>query len=329
MKKRLFWLFAFILLTIFLFFASIIFGQKEIELQDVWNSFFSFNGSNEHLIIQTSRLPRAILGILIGSSLAVAGAMMQAFTRNPLASPTTLGINAGASFFIVLALSLFPNLGFLPLTMVSFVGAAATSAFVLMLGSIRQDGMQVVTVTLAGASLAALFSSLTQGILVANEQGLEEIIYWLTGSIEGRNMDVIQLALPFFVVSWIVSFAIAKQLNVLQMGDQVAIGLGQKVTAIKWIASITVVVLAGVGVSIAGPIVFVGLIVPHFVRKLVGNDYRWVIPFCFVCGATLLLASDILARFVMQDQEIPVGVMTALIGAPVYLVLIRRKREVI
>lgn len=323
------YLFLFAILAVILFFVSIVVGQKEIPLQKIWDSFFHYNGSNEHLIIQTSRLPRAILGVLIGSSLAVAGALMQAFTRNPLASPTTLGVNAGASFFIVLALFLFPNIGFFPLTLISFIGATITSLLVLILGSLRQDGMQVVTVTLAGASLTALFSSLTNGLLVANEQGLEDIIFWLTGSIDGRNLEMIRFSLPFFVAGWILSLLISKQLNILQMGDQVAIGLGQRVNQIKWICGIIVVILAGVSVAVAGPIVFVGLIVPHFVRKLVGHDYRFVIPFCFVCGAILLLSADILARFVMREQEIPVGVMTALIGAPIYLMLVRRKREVL
>jgi iron complex transport system permease protein len=240
-----------------------------------------------------------------------------------------LGVNAGASFFIVLALFLFPNIGFFPLTLISFIGATITSLLVLILGSLRQDGMQVVTVTLAGASLTALFSSLTNGLLVANEQGFEDIIFWLTGSIDGRNLEMIRFSLPFFVAGWILSLLISKQLNILQMGDQVAIGLGQRVNQIKWICGIIVVILAGVSVAVAGPIVFVGLIVPHFVRKLVGHDYRFVIPFCFVCGAILLLSADILARFVMREQEIPVGVMTALIGAPIYLMLVRRKREVL
>ncbi|SFI87795.1 FecCD family ABC transporter permease [Thermoflavimicrobium dichotomicum] len=312
------------LLVLGLMLASIMFGFKNMTFQTVWDSFFHFNGSNEHLIIQTSRVPRTVIAAVVGASLAIAGGLMQGLTRNPLASPATLGINAGASFFIVMAVSFFSVQAFTSLMVVGLVGAALTSLFVYFLGSLGRDGMTPVKLTLAGTAVAALFASLTQGILVMNEKGLEELLFWLTGSVQGRKLEMVSGIFPFIFLGWLFALLVMKQMNVLALGDDVARGLGMKLGLIKLSVGGVIILLAGGSVAIAGPIVFVGLIVPHIVRAMVGIDYRWIIPYCAIFGAIFLISADLGGRFIMTQQEIPVGVMTAIMGTPFFIYLARR-----
>ena len=305
--------------------VSISVGVTLIPFQTVIESFTHFQNTNEHLIIQTARVPRTIIAVAVGASLAVAGAVMQALTRNPLASPSTLGVNQGASLFIVVAVSLFSVTAMGPLMMMGFIGAAFAIFIVYLLGSIGRDGMTPVKLTLAGAAIMALFSSLTQGFLTMNEKSLEELLFWLTGSVEGRSLDLAIPVFPFLFAGAFFSLCLARAFNVLMMGDDVAKGLGMNVGIIKLFGVVIIAFLAGGSVAVAGPVVFVGLVVPHLVRALVGNDHRWLLPYCLVYGAILLLIADILGRLIMQQQPIPVGVMTALIGTPFFIYLARRK----
>ncbi|MBA4493700.1 iron ABC transporter permease [Paenactinomyces guangxiensis] len=313
------------ILVLLLMGVSISVGVTNIPLTKVIKSFTQFNGSNEHLIIQTTRVPRAIISVVVGAGLAVAGAVMQALTRNPLASPATLGVNAGASLFIVIAVSFFSITSLTSLMSIGFVGAAVASFTVYFLGSVGKEGLTPVKLTLAGAAIAALFSSLTHGLLVMNEKGLDELLFWLTGSVEGRKLEMVSPVFPFVIGGWVLAFLLAKPINVLATGEDVAKGLGQRTGWTKLAGAAVIILLAGGSVAIAGPIVFVGLVVPHLARTLVGIDHRWLIPYCAVLGALLLLGADIGGRFIMVDQEIPVGVMTAIIGTPFFIYIARRK----
>jgi iron complex transport system permease protein len=313
------------LLFVFLFMLlSIMLGFKNMSIQMVWDSIFHFNQSNEHLIIRSSRIPRTVIATVVGASLAIAGGLMQGLTRNPLASPATLGVNAGASFLIVIAVSFLGILSLTSLMIVGLVGAALASFLVYFLGSLGRDGMTPVKLTLSGTAMAALFASLTQGILVMNEKGLEELLFWLTGSVQGRKLEMVSSIFPFIFLGWILALVIMKQMNVLALGDEVAKGLGMKLGLIKLLTGCIIILLAGGSVAIAGPIVFVGLIVPHIVRALVGIDYRWIIPYSILFGALFLMSADIGGRLIMAKQEIPVGVMTAIIGTPFFIYLARR-----
>jgi iron complex transport system permease protein len=304
--------------------GSVILGFTDISWQLVVESFRSFNGSNEHIIIRENRIPRALIGAAVGASLALAGALMQAITRNPLASPSLFGVNAGASFFIVLAVSFFSVSSLSQFTWIAFTGAAVASVMVYFLGAMGRDGLTPIKLTLAGAAMAALFSSLTQGMLAVNEKALDEVLFWLAGSVQGRNLGMLKSVLPYLIIGWVLALLIGSKLNTLTMGDDVAQGLGQRTVLVKIFAAVIIVLLAGSSVAVAGPIGFIGIVIPHFARWLVGIDYRWVIPYSALLGAILLLTADIAARYIIMPSEVPVGVMTALVGTPFFIYIARR-----
>jgi len=303
---------------------SIVYGYTDTTWKMAVEAFTNNNGSNEHIIIETVRLPRALIAAAIGASLAIAGALMQALTKNPLASPGLFGINAGAGFFIVLFVSIFQVSSLQMFTWIAFAGAGTATLIVFIIGSVGREGMTPLKLTLAGAAVAALFSSLTQGLLVADETALEQVLFWLAGSVAGRNLEMLIPVLPYLLVGWLASMLIAQKVNILTMGDDVARGLGQRVFAVKISIIIIVVLLAGGSVAVAGPIGFIGIVVPHLARALVGIDHRWLLPYCGFLGGILLIVADIAARYIIMPQEVPVGVMTALIGTPFFIYIARR-----
>ncbi len=304
---------------------SVVYGLTSISWETAWQSFTKFNGSNEHIIIRENRVPRALIGATVGASLGVAGALMQAITRNPLASPSILGVNAGASFMIVIAVTFFSVSSLTAFSWLAFLGAGIASIVVYTLGSLGREGLTPMKLTLAGAAIAAMFSSLTQGMLVLNEKALEDVLFWLAGSVEGRSLTILVSVLPYICVGLIGSILISSKINTLVMGEDVAVGLGQRTLLVKAIAALFIVFLAGGSVAIAGPISLVGIVVPHLARYVAGYDYRWVVPYSAILGAILLLLADIAARFVIMPLEAPVGVLTAVIGAPFFIYIARRE----
>jgi len=304
--------------------CSIAFGVTNIGWRTIVESLTAFDGSQEHLIIRTARVPRALIAAIAGASLAVAGSLMQGITRNPLASPSLFGINAGAAFFIVSGSAFFGASGLTTFATLAFVGAAFTSLLVYVLGSIGSDGLTPLKVTLAGAAMTAFFSSLSLGILLTGGQTFDQVLYWFVGSVAGRDMGIFTTAAPYMGIALVGAFIIARHMNLFTLGEDVATGLGQKTFAIKLAAAVIIVLLAGGSVSVAGPIAFVGIIIPHLTRHLVGIDYRWVIPYCALLGGILLLAADIGSRYISFPKEVPVGVMTAIIGVPFFVYIARR-----
>lgn len=315
--------FAIILLLLLMGF-SIVYGYTNTTWKMAIDAFTAFNGSNEHIIIQSVRLPRALIAAAVGASLAIAGVLLQTLTNNPLAAPEIFGINAGAGFAVVIAVSLFSlsNLQFF--TWVSFLGAAVSFIFVYIIGSIGREGLTPMKLTLAGAAMSAMFSSMTQGFLVINETALEQVLFWLAGSVSGRKLETLLAVLPYLAAGWIFAMAIAGKMNVLSMGEDVAKGLGLKTGMLKLAAGIIVVLLSGGAVAVAGPIGFLGIVIPHLTRAVVGIDHRWVIPFSALFGGMLLLMADIASRYIIMPQEVPVGVMTAIIGTPFFVYIARR-----
>ncbi|MCA0982870.1 iron ABC transporter permease [Halobacillus yeomjeoni] len=313
-----------LILLVLCTFASIVFGYTDVNIRDVYQAFFNFDETNLHIIITEVRFPRALIAACVGASLAIAGVLMQALTRNPLASPSIFGINAGASFFVVVAISYIPSLSLQGITWLAFAGAAVAALVVYGIGSIGREGLTPVRLTLAGAAIAALFFSFTQGLLVLNEKALDEVLFWLAGSVQGRSLDHMLPVLPYIVAAWLGSLFIGRHINVLLMGEDVAYGLGLRTAWIKAIAGIVIVLLAGGAVAIAGPIGFIGIVIPHIARWLVGQDHRWVIPYSAILGAILLLLADISARYIIMPEEVPVGVMTAIIGTPFFIFIARR-----
>lgn len=308
--------------------ASLAIGSVSIPWPTVIDSLVAFDGSNEHLIVRTLRLPRTIIGLGVGSALAVAGVAMQAVTRNVLASPTILGVNAGAAFAIVAAVFVLDVVTAAMYLWFAFAGALVVSALVHGIAAAGRGGATPIKLALAGAVMTALLSSWTSGILVFNQQTLDEVRFWFAGSIAGRDLDVFWQVLPFLAVGLVAVALLARQFDTLALGDDVATSLGQRTGRVRVVATLAFVVLAGGAVAVAGPIGFVGLAVPHVVRGIVGSEHRWLVPWAAVHGAALLLAADIVGRVVMRPSEIHVGIVTALVGAPVLIHLVRSRRLV-
>src|SRR3954451_11097124 len=313
-----------ILLLLLFICASIVYGYTDTTWKMAWDAFQSNNGSNEHLVIETVRLPRALIAAAVGSSLAIAGVLMQTLTKNPLASPDIFGVNAGAGFAVVIGVTLFSMGNLQALAWIAFLGAAFTAIGVYAIGSVGREGLTPIKLTLAGAAMAAMFSSFTQGFLVINEAALEQVLFWLAGSVQGRKLEILTSVLPYLIIGWIGAMLISSKMNVLSMGEDVAKGLGLRTGSLKIGVAIVIILLSGSSVAIAGPIGFIGIIIPHVTRAIVGIDHRWVIPFSGLLGGILLLAADILARYVIMPQEVPVGVMTAIIGTPFFIYIARR-----
>jgi len=314
-----------IILLLLCLFVSITLGAADISLNEILAAFTAFDGSNEHLIIRTLRVPRAFIAMMVGAALAVAGSLMQGLTRNPLASPSILGINAGAALAVVVAVSFFKVSSPLVYAWFAFLGAGSAAITVYLLGTLGHNGLTPLKLTVAGAALSALLSSLTTAVLILNQRTLDEIRFWLAGSVAGRDLNLLLQVLPYLVVGLATAFLLGGQITILSLGEDLAKGLGQRTAWIKITAAILVVLLAGSAVAVAGPIGFVGLVIPHVVRFFVGVDYRWILPYSAVFGAILLLCADVAARLVIKPQELPVGVMTALVGAPFFIYLARWK----
>lgn len=303
--------------------ASIAFGAADIKPDTVWAAITSFDPTDtNHLIIQTLRLPRALTAALVGAALAAAGAIMQGLTRNPLADPGLLGIQAGAALAVVAAVMFLEINEMSTYALFAFVGAGVTAVVVYWLGSIGRGGPTPFKLTIAGAAMTALLSSFTTAILLFNERTLEEVRFWLVGSVAGRDMTLVLQSAPYLIVGLLVALGLGRQITTLALGDDVAAGLGQNVAWIKGLSALAVVVLAGTAVALAGPVGFVGLVIPHVVRFFVGEDYRWILPYSMLLGASFLVGSDVVGRVIARPSELPVGVMTALIGGPVFIALV-------
>lgn len=306
--------------------TSITLGAAEIDAAVVYDALFRFDETNfDHLIIQTVRLPRVVIGVVIGAGLAVAGAIMQGLTRNPLADPGILGISSGAAFAVVLGLFIARSLPMSAYALLAFVGAGVTAVLVYGFGSLGRGGATPLKLTLAGAVFAAFISAFTTAILITDQEALEQIRFWTAGSLAGRDLELIAQVAPFTGIGILGSVLVSRQITTLSLGEDVARGLGQNTIWIKALCAVLVVLLAGSSVALAGPIGFVGLIVPHVARIVVGVDFRWIIPYTVLIGGAVVTIADVIARTVVRPQELPAGVVMALIGAPFFIYLARWK----
>lgn len=305
---------------------SISIGAKNINLQTVWSGVFYFNPDIvEHHIIQDIRMPRSLAAGLVGSFLAVSGAIMQGMTRNPLASPSIMGVTAGSSFMISIAFAFFPGTSNVALMCWSFVGAGIGASLVFVIGSFSKSGLTPVKLALAGAAVGALLSSISSAIAI-HYQVAQDMSFWYAGGLTGVKWYSVQLLVPIAIIGLVTAFMLARSITILSLGDEVAKGLGQKTTLVKVGGTVIVLLLTGAAVSVAGSIGFIGLVIPHITRFLVGVDYRFVIPCAAILGALLLILADIGARMINPPFETPVGAITALIGVPFFLYLARRER---
>lgn len=287
------------------------------------SAIFQFDGSRDHLIVTLLRLPRVASAMIAGAGLAVSGAIMQAVTRNPLASPGLLGINAGAAFAVVVSLMMVGVADSDTQVWYAFGGAAFAAVCVFFIGSTGSLGSTPLAMVLAGAIVATFLTSLTTAILIFDQTTLDAVRLWTVGSLSGRTMDQVVNVMPYSLIGLLGSFVLARHLTTLSLGSDVAASLGQNPVLWRCLSIVTVILLAGSAVALVGPVGFVGLIVPHIVRLTISIDYRWIVPFSAVIGAIMVILADLVGRLILANQSFPVGVTMALLGAPFFLWLAR------
>jgi iron complex transport system permease protein len=324
-RRRVLWLAALIVLLVAAAALSVAVGARLVDAADVWAGLAGSTDTAASAAV-AKRVPRTILAVLVGAALAVSGAVLQGATRNPLADPQILGINGGAALAVVIGIAFFGLTSGTGYIWAALIGAAAAALFVFAIGSLGRGGPTPLKLALAGAVTAVAFSSLLSAILLPRVDVMNVFRFWQVGGVGGATPDSILQVLPFLAAGAVVCFASASALNTLALGDELAAGLGARVRTARLLSVGGAVVLCGAATAVAGPIGFVGLIVPHICRLLVGVDHRWLLPFSALGGAILLTVSDVIGRVAARPQEIEVGIVTALIGAPFFIALVRRQR---
>ncbi|MFZ4239515.1 FecCD family ABC transporter permease [Streptomyces murinus] len=303
--------------------ASIAIGAKALTLAQVWHGLFHDSGTYGDVVVD-ERLARTVLGLLAGAALGLSGAVLQALTRNPLADPGLLGINAGASAAVVTAISFFGVTSLSGYVWFAFLGAAAVGALVWFLGGSR--GATPVRLALAGTAISAALYGYLQAVMIMDDAALGRMRFWTVGSLASASETTIVQVLPFLAVGSVLALGLARPLNAVTMGDDTARALGAHLNRTRALAMLAATVLCGAATAACGPIVFVGLMVPHAVRSFTGPDLRWILPYAAVLSPVLLLGADVIGRVVARPAELQVGIVTAVIGGPVFIFVVRRRR---
>jgi len=306
--------------------ASIAIGSKNIPAGTVFEALFSYNDSNDHAIVQALRVPRTIVGIVVGMALGISGALMQALTRNPLADPGILGVNAGAAFFVILAVGVLGISTIDGYVWFAFLGAILTTIVVYVIGSVGRIGGTPVRLTLAGVAVGAALSGVSSGLTLLDPSTFDRLRQWSAGSLVAPGYGTLVAVWPFIAAGLVLALLSARPLNAVALGDELAATLGASVLRTRIVVVIATTLLAGAATAAVGPIGFVGLMIPHVARWIVGPDQRWIFTFTLVLAPILLLVSDIVGRVVMRPGELQVGIVTAFIGAPVLILLARRRK---
>ncbi|GIG87188.1 FecCD family ABC transporter permease [Plantactinospora endophytica] len=310
---------------------SVAVGSRQIPLDQVVQTLLDRAAARAadpqvEAIVWGVRLPRTVLGLLVGIALGLSGALMQGLTRNPLADPGLLGVSAGAALGIVVAIAWFGIATLYGYIWFAFVGALLASVVVYLLGGLGRGGSTPVKVALAGVAITFLLNSLTSAIVLRDPDALNRYRFWAAGSLSGPDFGTIGQLLPFLAVGTVLALAAAPALNSLALGDDVATALGRRVGLVRLQGTLAVTLLAGSAVAVAGPVVFVGLVVPHLARLITGPNHRWLLPFTMVLAPSLLLLADIVGRVVARPSEVGVGIIAAFIGGPFFIMLVRRRR---
>lgn len=309
--------------------ASLFIGSNSIPVSRIVEVLGNRDDSFESTVIFDQRIPRTILVIVVGAALGVAGALMQALTRNPLADPGILGVNAGASLAVVLAVALVGNTSIWFYLWFAFIGACIASVVVYILGSLggaTQGGGSPARLALAGVAVSMAVSSIVDVVILSNQNAYNEFRFWAAGSTEGRGYSVLFAVVGFIIAGIIIAFATAPGLNAIALGDETGAALGVKVQRLRIWVMIAVTLLAGAATAAVGPIMFIGLGVPYIARGICGPNQRWVIPFSALAAPLVMLVADLLARVVIAPQEIQTGIVTAILGGPLFIYVIRRRK---
>lgn len=324
-RRRLLGLVVALVALVVLLALSVMIGSTAIPPSVVWDALFHPATDIDQFSIRDFRLPRTIIGLVVGVALGISGALIQALTRNPLADPGILGVYAGASFAVTVAVGLLGVRDIHGYMWFAFAGALIVTLMVLALGSTRQ-GQSPVVMVLAGVCVGAVLGGAREALQLTDPDAFDAMRSWNAGSIVGRPLEVMWPILPFFAVALVLALIVARPLNAMALGDELAVAQGVRLARTRVLAITALTLLAGGATAIAGPIVLVGLMVPHVARWIVGPDQRWIFAYSILLAPSLLLASDILGRIITRPSEIPVGIVTAFVGAPVLIALVRRKQ---
>lgn len=322
---RTLWLLAALLVLAAVMVASLAYGSRDVPWADVQAAIGGADGTLGEAAA-AKRIPRTLLAVVTGAALALSGAVMQGVTRNPLADPGILGVNTGASLAVVTGVAFFGLASPTSYIWVAVVGAAASALFVYTVGTLGRGGATPLKLALAGAATSAAFASLVSAVVLPRNDIAGSFRLWQIGGVGGASYERIGHVLPFLVAGFLLCLLSARALNSLALGDELAAGLGERVALVRAVAALGAVLLCGAATAVAGPIAFVGLVVPHTCRLLVGVDHRWLLPLSMLLGAVLLTAADVVGRVVARPSEIDVGIVTALIGAPFFLYIVRRQK---
>lgn len=325
-SRRLAWLAGLVVLLAVLIVASIAFGARAMSISEVWNGLTGDGATDTAIIIRSMRIPRTALGVIVGIALGIAGALIQGHTRNPLADPGLLGVNAGAAFAVVIAIYLLRVDSPMQYLWFAFIGAAVASTVVFGLSSVGSGGANPLSLVLAGAAVAAFLAAATSAVVLIDETSLDQMRFWIVGSLAGRGPDLFWTVLPFIAAGVVIALATSPTLNLLGLGEDVARSLGTNIPFARTAGIVAITVLAGAATAACGPIAFLGLVVPHVARGITGPDYRWIVPLSGLLGAALLLACDTLGRIIARPGELQVGILLALVGAPFFVALVRRRK---
>ncbi|MFD0828153.1 FecCD family ABC transporter permease [Neobacillus sp. M.A.Huq-85] len=313
----------FLLVFFAMFIVSIMLGAADTTIKDVWFALTSTVKSQEISLIREIRLPREIAAIFVGMALSVSGAIMQGLTRNPLADPGMLGLTAGANAALAITIALIPSTNYFGIMVACFIGAAIGSILVFGIGVMKKGGFSPLRIVLAGTAVSAFLYAISEGVGIYFKIS-KDVSMWTAGGMIGTTWHQLRVIVPFIVLGVLLSLFLSRQLTILSLSEEVAVGLGQKTVYIKFVLFLVIILLAGASVALVGNMAFIGLMVPHIVRAIVGTDYRLIIPFSAILGATFMLFADTLGRTINAPFETPVAAIVALIGLPFFLMIVHK-----
>lgn len=312
-----------LLVLVGMFIAAMAFGAADTTVKDIWLALTSDVKTDATLVLREIRFPREVAAIFVGAALAVAGAIMQGLTRNPLADPGLLGLTAGANAALAITLVVFPSVNYFGLMIGCFIGAAVGTIMVFSMGFIKVGGFSPLRIVLAGAAVSAFLYAVAEGVSIYFKVS-KNVSVWTSGGLVGTTWGQLRIIVPFIVVGILVALILARQLTILSLNEEVAVGLGQNTIQVKIILYSVIILLAGASVALVGNMTFIGLMVPHIVRAIVGTDYRFIIPMTAIAGAIFMLFADTLGRTIHAPFETPVVAIVATIGLPFFLIIVRK-----
>ncbi|MEG8976862.1 iron ABC transporter permease [Priestia megaterium] len=312
-----------LLVFIITFGSSMFFGAADISIKDVWLALSSSSVNEQISIIRDIRLPREIAAVFVGAALSVSGAIMQGMTRNPLADPGLLGLTSGANAALAVTIAFIPSVNYLGITIACFIGAAVGAILVFGIAAIKRGGFSPLRIVLAGAAVSAFLYAIGEGVGIYFKIS-KDVSMWTAGGMVGTSWEQLQIIVPFIVGGIFITLLLSRQLTILSLNEEVAVGLGQQTTKVKTVLFVVMILLAGASVALVGNMVFIGLMIPHIVRGIVGTDYRYIIPMSAVTGAAFMLLADTLGRTVSAPYETPIAAVVSMIGLPFFLVIVRK-----